>query len=106
MIDFPQTVSISHKDAEFYFQRDLLCVQIFFYKRFGVLPKENFWNYEEDLKFLTIEKWTQKESLLNEKLKDSNFIKKRLDKEVKASGFLNEELEENVAAIEILVIYN
>lgn len=68
-----------------------------------MLPKENFWNYEEDLKFLTIEKWTQKESLLCDKLKDSNFIKKRLDKEVKASGFLNEELEENVAAIEILV---
>ncbi len=102
LIDFPQTVSISHKNAEFYFQRDLFCVQIFFYRRFGVFPKQNFWKHE-DFEFLTIEKWTQKESVLGDRLKENEFIKKRLDKEAKASGFLNEELEENVAALEILV---
>lgn len=35
VIDFPQMVSTSHKDAEMYFNRDVHCIQEFFKKRFG-----------------------------------------------------------------------
>uniref|UniRef100_A0A8C4Q3J3 non-specific serine/threonine protein kinase n=1 Tax=Eptatretus burgeri TaxID=7764 RepID=A0A8C4Q3J3_EPTBU len=35
LIDFPQMVSTSHENAEWYFDRDVKCVQDFFLKRFG-----------------------------------------------------------------------
>lgn len=34
MIDFPQMVSISHLNAEFYFDRDVQCIRDFFKRRF------------------------------------------------------------------------
>uniref|UniRef100_W5K4B7 Serine/threonine-protein kinase RIO2 n=1 Tax=Astyanax mexicanus TaxID=7994 RepID=W5K4B7_ASTMX len=40
MIDFPQMVSTSHQNAEWYFDRDVKCVRDFFIKRF---------NYESEL---------------------------------------------------------
>jgi len=36
IIDFPQCVSTSHVNAQFYFERDVKCVQTFFTKRFGL----------------------------------------------------------------------
>ncbi|MBN3319737.1 RIOK2 kinase, partial [Atractosteus spatula] len=35
MIDFPQMVSTSHQNAEWYFNRDVKCIRDFFTKRFG-----------------------------------------------------------------------
>ncbi|MBZ3882666.1 Serine/threonine-protein kinase RIO2 [Sciurus carolinensis] len=35
MIDFPQMVSTSHPNAEWYFNRDVKCIRDFFMKRFG-----------------------------------------------------------------------
>ncbi|CAO2628903.1 Serine/threonine-protein kinase RIO2 [Lemmus lemmus] len=35
MIDFPQMVSTSHPNAEWYFDRDVKCIREFFVKRFG-----------------------------------------------------------------------
>ncbi|XP_015220738.2 serine/threonine-protein kinase RIO2 [Lepisosteus oculatus] len=35
MIDFPQMVSTSHQNAEWYFNRDVKCIRDFFAKRFG-----------------------------------------------------------------------
>ncbi|XP_006130508.1 serine/threonine-protein kinase RIO2 [Pelodiscus sinensis] len=35
MIDFPQMVSTSHPNAEWYFDRDVKCIRDFFKKRFG-----------------------------------------------------------------------
>ncbi|KAJ2745218.1 Serine/threonine-protein kinase rio2, partial [Coemansia sp. BCRC 34490] len=35
LIDFPQMVSTSHPNAEFYFNRDVGCIRIFFKRRFG-----------------------------------------------------------------------
>ena len=78
IIDFPQTVSIAHKNAEFYIERDYNCVQLFFKKRFDYDPNEPTIDFT--------------------KLK----VVKRLDMEVKASGFLHQELED-VSAINILV---
>ncbi|XP_048834672.1 serine/threonine-protein kinase RIO2 [Brienomyrus brachyistius] len=40
MIDFPQMVSTSHQNAEWYFDRDVKCIRDFFIKRF---------NYESEL---------------------------------------------------------
>jgi len=63
VIDFPQMVSTQHLNAEFYFHRDLDCINTFFFRRF---------------------KFNQ-EAQLN--LKDIKIIK-NLDIEVKASGFI------------------
>lgn len=35
LIDFPQMVSTSHHNAEFYFNRDVECIRTFFKRRFG-----------------------------------------------------------------------
>ncbi|KAJ2416828.1 Serine/threonine-protein kinase rio2 [Coemansia sp. RSA 2531] len=35
LIDFPQMVSTSHANAEFYFNRDVDCIRTFFKRRFG-----------------------------------------------------------------------
>ena len=35
LIDFPQMVSISHENAEFYFDRDVECIRDFFRRRFN-----------------------------------------------------------------------
>jgi len=78
IIDFPQTVSVAHENADFYIGRDYNCVQLFFKKRFDYEVKD------ENIDF--------------SKLK----IIKRLDCEVKASGFLHQELED-ISALNILV---
>ncbi|XP_002979314.2 serine/threonine-protein kinase rio2 [Selaginella moellendorffii] len=41
MIDFPQMVSISHRNAESYFDRDVDCIYKFFLKRFNYVPGGN-----------------------------------------------------------------
>ncbi len=35
LIDFPQMVSTSHRNAEMYFNRDVQCIRTFFKRRFG-----------------------------------------------------------------------
>jgi RIO kinase 2 len=40
LIDFPQTLSISHANAEFYFDRDVNCIKIFFERRFHFTSDE------------------------------------------------------------------
>jgi RIO kinase 2 len=39
LIDFPQMVSINHKNAQMYFERDVNCIRDFFRKRFGYVSK-------------------------------------------------------------------
>ena len=65
VIDFPQMVSISHANADYYFDRDVACIKRFFERRFGFTS-------DEPGPFL-------KES--------TRTITKRLDVEVQASGF-------------------
>jgi RIO kinase 2 len=69
IIDFPQMTSTSHPNAQFYFQRDVVCIQEFFAKRFG-LCFEGVPELAQDI----------------EKAAD-------LDREVKASGFNEDELK-------------
>uniref|UniRef100_A0A8C5M1T3 Serine/threonine-protein kinase RIO2 n=1 Tax=Leptobrachium leishanense TaxID=445787 RepID=A0A8C5M1T3_9ANUR len=64
MIDFPQMVSTSHANAEWYFDRDVKCVRNFFSKRF---------NYESEL-YPTF-KDIQRECSLDAEIAASGFTK-------------------------------
>ena len=67
IIDFPQMTSTAHPNAQYYFSRDVVCIQDFFAKRFG-LHFQGVPQLSSDI----------------DKAED-------LDKEIKASGFANEE---------------
>nr|XP_019702468.1 serine/threonine-protein kinase rio2 [Elaeis guineensis] len=41
MIDFPQMVSVSHRNAQMYFDRDVECIYKFFSKRFNLSDQED-----------------------------------------------------------------
>lgn len=41
VLDFPQSISIDHQDAEWYFDRDVECVKRFFERRFRYVPKRD-----------------------------------------------------------------
>lgn len=78
IIDFPQMVSISHMNAQWYFDRDVQCVRTFFMRRF---------NYESEL----YPKFTDVKRLHN------------LDVDVAVSGFTKEQkddFEESVDCLE------
>ncbi|XP_018415723.1 PREDICTED: serine/threonine-protein kinase RIO2 isoform X2 [Nanorana parkeri] len=64
MIDFPQMVSTSHANAEWYFDRDVKCIRDFFLKRF---------NYESEL-FPTFQD-IQKECSLDVEIAASGYTK-------------------------------
>ena len=66
LIDFPQMVSTSHANAEFYFNRDVQCVVTFFRRRFG---------YESSIPPPTLA------------VRDSGEPTVSLDVEVEASGY-------------------
>ena len=70
VIDFPQMTSTTHPNAQFYFERDVKCIQTFFTKRFG-LTFEGMPMLDTDV----------------ERTCD-------LDKEIKASGFFDDEAQE------------
>jgi RIO kinase 2 len=65
VIDFPQMVSISHANAEYYFDRDVACVKRYFQRRYGFTSDEPGPFFKDSTKNL----------------------RKRLDVEVEASGF-------------------
>lgn len=48
VIDFPQCVSIQHKDADYYFQRDVECIRRFFRKKLKYDPKSDPAMLDED----------------------------------------------------------
>ncbi|KAK1071892.1 Serine/threonine-protein kinase rio2 [Friedmanniomyces endolithicus] len=82
MIDFPQTVSTNHANAQMYFDRDVACVKRYFERRF---------------------KYTSDEPgpFLADALKDAD-PGRRLDVEVEASGFskkMAKELEQYVEVV-------
>lgn len=41
VLDFPQSISVDHLDAEEYFNRDVECIRRFFKRRFNYLPKKD-----------------------------------------------------------------
>ncbi|GMN36479.1 hypothetical protein TIFTF001_006061 [Ficus carica] len=77
MIDFPQMVSVSHPNAQMYFDRDVECVFKFFKKRFDL----SFEDHNTD----------ESRICLSSIAKDADC----LDKELAASGFTKKDLEDN-----------
>ncbi|KAH7297305.1 hypothetical protein KP509_26G064600 [Ceratopteris richardii] len=77
MIDFPQMVSVSHRNAEMYFDRDVECILKFFNKRFasntkdGSLPSSSF---DDRPDFETVAN-----------------LSASLDKQLEASGFTHQD---------------
>lgn len=65
VIDFPQMVSVSHPNAEYYFDRDVACIKRFFERRFGFVSDEEGPFFSDTIKN----------------------VGKRLDVQVEASGF-------------------
>ncbi|KAF2755324.1 RIO1-domain-containing protein [Pseudovirgaria hyperparasitica] len=65
VIDFPQMISISHPDAEYYFDRDVNCIKRFFERRFHFTSDESGPFFKDATSNVT----------------------KRLDVEAEASGF-------------------
>ena len=72
IIDFPQTISIDHANAEFYFDRDVKCIKTFFERRFHFTSSEPG-PFFQDVK--------------NAASTGTDEKAKRLDIEVEASGF-------------------
>ncbi|KAL5720173.1 non-specific serine/threonine protein kinase [Ranunculus cassubicifolius] len=95
IIDFPQMVSVSHRNAEMYFDRDVECIFKFFRKRFNI-------SYREEIRESDNSKVDKDK---NGKLCFSSIEKSSgtLDVELAASGFTKkdqEEFEKIVAATE------
>ena len=72
-IDFPQMVSTSHKDAEFYFNRDQTCIHTIFKRKFSYVSNRQY------------------------QLKDISIIR-HLDAEVKASGCVKQSADDQALA--------
>ncbi|KAG2177845.1 hypothetical protein INT43_003092 [Umbelopsis isabellina] len=66
LIDFPQMVSTSHANAEYYFNRDVECIRVFFKRRFGY----------ESLLYPKFTKHIEKEFDLDIQVAASGFTKK------------------------------
>lgn len=81
VIDFPQMVSTKHFNADYYFQRDVDCILVYFEKKFNVVAK-------------AVPKLSEIE------------VKHHLDVEMQASGFVKKELKNKVKELDILDEYN
>ncbi|KAL5220564.1 hypothetical protein ABZP36_025277 [Zizania latifolia] len=96
MIDFPQMVSVSHRNAQMFFDRDIECIYKFFNKRFNLLSE----NFEEQNgseidddengrpSFLSVQKAA---GSLDKKLAASGFTRKE---QVEMDKYIHENAEE------------
>jgi len=82
VIDFPQMVSVSHRNAQMFFDRDIECIYKFFNKRFNLTSEKN---EEQDGSESDGEGNTRPSFLSVKKAAGS------LDKELAASGFTRKE---------------
>ncbi|RCV28487.1 hypothetical protein SETIT_5G407900v2 [Setaria italica] len=78
VIDFPQMVSVSHRNAQMFFDRDIECIYKFFNKRFNLKSEKN----EEEVGSESDGEGTSRPSFLS-----VNKAAGSLDKELAASGF-------------------
>ncbi|KAF3438409.1 hypothetical protein FNV43_RR21171 [Rhamnella rubrinervis] len=84
MIDFPQMVSVSHHNAQMYFDRDVECILKFFSKRFNLT-----FEYSVDTDCTEVDTDASGRPCLSSIAKDAVF----LDKELAASGFTRKDQE-------------
>ncbi|XP_018471827.2 serine/threonine-protein kinase rio2 [Raphanus sativus] len=83
MIDFPQMVSVSHRNAQMYFDRDVECIFKFFRKRFNMTFQEDRDESDET----EVEVDENSRPSFYDITKDAN----ALDRELEASGFTKKE---------------
>ncbi|CAL4960074.1 unnamed protein product [Urochloa decumbens] len=82
VIDFPQMVSVSHRNAQMFFDRDIECIYKFFNKRFNLKSENN----EEQEGSDSDDEGNSRPSFLSVKKAAGS-----LDKELAASGFTRKE---------------
>ncbi|CAN7110513.1 unnamed protein product [Brassica rapa subsp. narinosa] len=83
MIDFPQMVSVSHQNAQMYFDRDIECIFKFFRKRFNMTFQED----RDEADETEVEVDENSRPSFYDITKDEN----ALDRELEASGFTKKE---------------
>ncbi|CAN1335252.1 Serine/threonine-protein kinase rio2 [Linum perenne] len=83
MIDFPQMVSVSHRNAQMFFDRDVECIYKFFSKRFT--PNRYNLSFEDD---------TDLDEASRPSLSSVSISEGSLDKELAASGFTRKNQDE------------
>ncbi|KAB5515740.1 hypothetical protein DKX38_026388 [Salix brachista] len=86
VIDFPQMVSVSHRNAQMYFDRDVECIFKFFQKRFNLSFQVNTDDNEDSDADTDETGWPSFSSIS----KSSGF----LDRELAASGFPRKDQED------------
>ncbi|KAJ7961846.1 Serine/threonine protein kinase [Quillaja saponaria] len=86
MIDFPQMVSVSHRNAQMYFDRDVECIFKFFRKRFNI----SFEGSTDDIEGSEVDIDENGRPCFSSVAKNVGF----LDKELAASGFTRKEDED------------
>ncbi|GER34203.1 serine/threonine-protein kinase rio2 [Striga asiatica] len=86
MIDFPQMVSVSHRNAKMYFDRDIECIFKFFRKRFNLSFDEN--EAESD------DSDVDSEESCRPQFSEIKKITGCLDKELEASGFTRKDQDD------------
>ncbi|CAL4953338.1 unnamed protein product [Urochloa decumbens] len=91
VIDFPQMVSVSHRNAQMFFDRDIECIYKFFNKRFNLKSEKNEEQEESD----SDDEGNSRPSFLSVKKAAGS-----LDKELAASGFTRKEQVEMEKYIE------
>jgi len=91
VIDFPQMVSVSHRNAQMFFDRDIECIYKFFNKRFNLTSEKN----EEQPGSESDDEGNSRPSFLSVKKAAGS-----LDKELAASGFTRKEQVEMEKFIE------
>ncbi|GMJ12215.1 hypothetical protein like AT3G51270 [Hibiscus trionum] len=86
MIDFPQMVSVSHRNAQMYFDRDIECIYKFFGKRFNL----SFEEHSDDIDNSDVDPDESSRPSFSSIAKTAGF----LDKELAASGFSRKDEDE------------
>ncbi|KAK9989113.1 hypothetical protein SO802_029352 [Lithocarpus litseifolius] len=86
MIDFPQMVSVDHRNAQMYFDRDVECVFKFFRKRFNL----SFQEIPDDIDDAEVDMDESGRPCFSSIAKGSGF----LDKDLAASGFTRKDQED------------
>ncbi len=86
-IDFPQMISIAHEDAEKYFLRDVMCINKFFKKKFGITFENNQVDFKETL--------NSREDYLDYKLKAYGYEKVQVKEEIEQVDDEEEEIFED-----------
>ncbi|KAG6408452.1 hypothetical protein SASPL_131465 [Salvia splendens] len=86
MIDFPQMISVSHRNAQMYFDRDIECIFKFFRKRFHLsFDKKEIECDDSDVEL---------GGSCRPQFSDINKVSGVLDKELEASGFTRKDQDD------------